>query len=98
MPAHEALGLDLVGAFRVAMVNDSEAVVIWAIPDWDTWAEVEQAWLAAEAGTGPLAAWRAATVALGAGWRRSLLVDAPLAPLRIGRQPEAGDRRPLDEI
>jgi hypothetical protein len=97
-PPHEAFGLDLVGAFRVAMVNDSEAVVIWAIPDWDTWAEVEQAWLAAGSGTGPLATWRATALALGADWRRSLMVDAPLAPLRIGRQPEVGDRRPLDEI
>jgi hypothetical protein len=98
VPAHEALGLTLVGAFRVAMVNDSEAVVIWAIPGWDTWAEVEQAWLAAGTGTGPLAAWRATALAQGADWRRSLLVDAPLAPLRLGRQPEVGDRRPLDQI
>jgi hypothetical protein len=101
VPAHRALGLDLVGAFRVAMVNDSEAVVIWAIPGWDAWAEVEQAWLAAGSpagGGGPLAAWRARALTLGADWRRSLLVDAPLAPLRIGRQPEVGDRLPLDQI
>ena len=38
VPAHEAFDLDLVGAFRVAMVNDSEAIVIWAVPDWATWA------------------------------------------------------------
>ena len=31
-------------------------------------------------------------------WRRILLVDAPLSPLRIGRQPAVEDRRPLDEI
>ena len=29
---------------------------------------------------------------------RILLVDAELSPLRIGRQPEVGDRRPLDEV
>ena len=29
---------------------------------------------------------------------RSLLVDSPLSPLRIGRQPEVADRIPLDQI
>ncbi len=96
--AHAELGLDLVGAFRVAMVNDSEGIVIWAIPDWTTWAAVEQAWLAASSGQGPLAAWRAATLDLGADWRRTLMIDAPLSPLRIGRQPEVADRIPLAQI
>ena len=32
------------------------------------------------------------------GSSRTLLVDAPLAPLRLGRQPLASDRRPLDEL
>ncbi|MGH9113849.1 MAG: NIPSNAP family containing protein [Acidimicrobiales bacterium] len=99
VPAHETLGLELVGAFRVAMVNDSEAIVIWAVPDWPTWARVERAWLGVGTADGEgLRAWRRTTLALGADWRRTLMVDAPLAPLRIGRQPEASDRRPLDEI
>ena len=80
------------------MVNDSEAIVIWAIPDWPTWAVVEQAWGRAADGAGPLAAWRSATLELGADWRRSLLVDSALSPLRIGRQPEIADRIPLDQI
>ncbi len=98
VPAHEAFGLDLVGAFRVAMVNDSEAIVIWAVPDWATWARVEQAWLGQGDDADLLAGWRKATLDLGADWQRSLLVDAPLAPLRIGRQPAVSDRRPLDEL
>ena len=98
MAAHAELGLDVVGAFRVAMVNDSECIVIWAVPDWPTWATVEQAWLAAATGDGPLAGWRATTLERGADWRRSLMVDAPLSPLRIGRQPEVADRIPLDQI
>ena len=98
VPAHEAFDLDLVGAFRVAMVNDSEAIVIWAIPDWATWARVERAWLGRGGDADLLAGWRKATLDLGADWRRTLLVDAPLAPLRIGRQPAVSDRRPLDEI
>jgi hypothetical protein len=98
VPAHEAFGLDLVGAFRVAMVNDSEAIVIWAVPDWATWARVEQAWLGRGDGADQLAGWRKSTLGLGADWQRCLLVDAPLAPLRLGRQPAVSDRRPLDEI
>jgi hypothetical protein len=98
VPALEAFDLDLVGAFRVAMVNDSEAIVIWAVPDWATWARVEQAWLGEGDDADLLAGWRKTTLGLGADWRRSLLVDAPLAPLRLGRQPAASDRRPLDEI
>jgi len=94
VPGHAELGLELVGAYRVAGVNDSECVVIWAIPDWATWARYEQACL----GDGPLRAWRAASLDLGADWRRALLVDSPLNPMRIGRQPEVGDRKPLDEI
>ena len=97
-PAHAELGVEVVGAYRVAMVNDSECIVIWALPDWDTWARVEQAWLAAAQGEGPLARWRAITLEVGADWRRTLMVDSPLSPLRIGRQPEIGDRIPLDEI
>ena len=38
------------------------------------------------------------TLELGADWRRNVLVDAPLSPLRIGRQPEVGDRIPLAEL
>jgi hypothetical protein len=98
VPAHEAFDLDLVGAFRVAMVNDSEAIIVWAIPDWATWGRVEQAWLGRGDDADLLSGWRKTTLALGADWRRSLLVDAPLAPLRIGRQPEVGDRLPLDQL
>jgi hypothetical protein len=98
VPAHEALGLAPVGAFRVAMVNDSEAILLWAIPDWATWARVERVWLGEGEEAAVLAGWRKTALALGADWRRTLLIDAPLAPLRLGRQPAASDRRPLDEI
>jgi hypothetical protein len=89
----EELGLHCVGAFRVAMTNDHEAIVIWALPSWAAWIEYERAWEG-----DALAAWRARLVALGCDVRRTLMVDAPLSPMRIGRQPEVGDRRPLDEI
>ncbi len=93
-PAIEALGLHLVGAYEVAMADRSEAIVIWAIPDWATWVAYERAW---EDG-GALSEWSATLIGLSARWKRQLLVDAPLAPLRTGRQPQESDRRPLEEI
>jgi hypothetical protein len=90
----EGLGLTHVGTFRVAMVNESECLLVWAAPSWTAWAAYEQAWAAG----GALEPWRKTTVRLGADWRRTLMVDAPLAPLRLGRQPAVSDRRPLEEI
>ena len=94
LAAVRACGLELVGAYRVAMVNDSECVVMWAAPDWATWAEFEQQWHDG----GALAAWRKETLEMRADWRRILLVDSPLNPLRLGRQPEESDRLPLDDV
>jgi len=93
VPALEPFDLRCVGAFRVAMRNDTEAIVIWALPSWETWGRFEQAWDGAA-----LAGWRARLLALNAEVERTLIVDAPLSPLRIGRQPEVEDRRPLDEL
>ena len=39
-----ALGLEPVGAYSVAMADDSEALLLWAIPDWPTWVAYERAW------------------------------------------------------
>lgn len=90
----EALGLVAVGAYEVAMADRSEAIVIWAVPDWTTWVAYERGW---EPG-GALEEWSSTLLGLGARWRRQLMVDAPLAPLSTGRQPQASDRRPLDEL
>jgi hypothetical protein len=79
---HARHGWELVGAFTTAMAADHEALLLWAIPTWPQWA-------AAEADA-DLARWRRG---LGARtWQRVLLVDAPLSPLRIGRQPARSDR------
>ena len=104
---HRALGLQLVGAFRTAMRADDEVVVIWAVPDWDTWARIEAATDAAalrstDVGSAADADSRA-VLSAGSDGRllsreRILLVDAELSPLRIGRQPAVGDRRSLDEF
>jgi hypothetical protein len=42
--------------------------------------------------------WRGGLIDLDAHFRRTLMIDAPLAPLRTGRQPMIEDRRPLDEV
>ena len=55
-PAVEELGLRCVGVFRAVMGTDTEAIVIWAIPDLATWAVDERgvdrgrAWLCRRTG------------------------------------------------
>ena len=93
VPAAVAAGLTPIGGYRVAMRNDTEAISISAAPDLMTWAASERAWDGDE-----MRPWRKVLVELGADVERILLVDAPLAPLRIGRQPEVSDRRPLSEL
>ena len=92
--AYRDEGLTLVGAFRTALRADDECVLLWACPSWRAWGAFEQAW---DTG-GALTAWRKALVGAGARWQRTLLVDAELAPLRLGRQPGVADRRPLDQV
>lgn len=86
--AYEAAGASLVGAFRTAMVDDSECILLWAFPDWATWARFEHA----TDGRDDLVAWRSAARRLVTRTHRFLLVDAPLSPLRTGRQPAESDR------
>jgi hypothetical protein len=86
--AHREVGATLVGAFRTALVDDREAVVLWAYPDWASWAESESA---ADRG-GPLGRWRTTARSLARESWRFLMADAPLSPLRTGRQPLESDR------
>ncbi len=79
---HRRHGWELIGAFTTAMRNDDEAILLWAIPTWQQWASGEQ--------DRDLATWRRGIGARA--WERVLLVDAPLCPLRIGRQPSRDDR------
>jgi hypothetical protein len=90
----KAEGLDLIGAFRTAMRADDECILLWACPSWRAWGDFEQAW---EVG-GQLDGWRQTLVDLSAIWQRTVLVDAELSPMRIGRQPQVSDRRPLEDV
>ena len=47
---HARHGWELFGAFTTAMVNDDEALLLWAIPTWQQWADGE--------GDRELAQWR----------------------------------------
>jgi hypothetical protein len=40
-PLHARHGWELTGAFTTAMVNDDEALLLWAIPTWQQWADGE---------------------------------------------------------
>jgi hypothetical protein len=86
--AYRALGLELVSAWRTAMVGESEVLALWAVPAWRTWADFEAASL-----TDPgVAGFMKATAPMTTAFERFLLVDAPLSPLRTGRQPSVTDR------
>jgi hypothetical protein len=86
--AYEPFGWQLVGAWETAMVNESECFLMWAIPSWAQWGEAE----AGERTDPGLARWRRRTYDLATKWHRFLLVDAPLSPMRTGRQPAREDR------
>ncbi|MFZ6005638.1 MAG: NIPSNAP family containing protein [Actinomycetota bacterium] len=81
-------GWQLAGAFTTAMVDDDEALLLWAIPTWQQWADAE----VAHRTDGDLLEWRAGLRDIVTAWHRILLVDAPLSPFRTGRQPSVEDR------
>nr|MDT0663586.1 hypothetical protein [Micromonospora sp. DSM 115978] len=86
--AYASHGWELVGAFRTAMVDESECILIWAIPSWDQWAAFEKSL----DGDGPTRRWRDRLYEVSTSAHRFLMIDAPLSPLRIGRQPARSDR------
>jgi len=90
LDVHRAAGRSLVGAYRRALCDDDEVVLIWSFESWGAWASAEA--------DGTVREWRAAQRDLTLGWHGTLLADAPLSPLRTGRQPQPEDRRPLDEV
>ena len=81
-------GWQLVGAFTTAMVDDDEALLLWAVPTWKHWADGE----AAHADDDEVIAWRTGVRDIVTDWHRTVLVDGPLSPFRTGRQPSADDR------
>jgi hypothetical protein len=93
VPLLERYGWQLAGAFTTAMVDDDEALFLWAIPTWQQWAEAEQA----HTRDAELVDWRLEIRDIVTEWQRILLVDAPLSPMRTGRQPARSDRTDWQE-
>lgn len=87
-------GWELFGGFTTAMVNDDEALLLWAIPTWQQWAEGEKAHVA----DGDLVRWRSDMRDQVTSWQRVLLIDSPLSPMKIGRQPARSDRTDWEEL
>jgi hypothetical protein len=86
--AYTAHGAVLIGAFRTAMVDDREVIALWGFPDWQSWGDFELGYDTSTA----MGAWRAEARSLSNELHRFLMVDAPLSPLRTGRQPLESDR------
>jgi hypothetical protein len=82
-PVVRPMGVELVGAYRTALRDDSEAILIWAVRDWETWAQAEAEIDSGEAGLG----WRAKIRGLVRHIRTELMCSAPRSPTQTGRQP-----------
>lgn len=87
--ALEPFGWELVGALKTSMRADDECIVIWAIESWEAWAAHEKAVYAERS----LRGWRDHLWST-KGYERFLMCDAPLSPMKIGRQPARSDRDP----
>jgi hypothetical protein len=81
-------GWELAGAWKTAMVDEDECILLWAIPTWQRWADFEKAH-ASDVGA---RSWRTSVRDVVETWQRIVLVDAPLSPFRTGRQPSRADR------
>jgi len=89
--ALEPFGWELVTAMKTSMHADDECILIWTIPTWEHWGELEQA-LSYPGSIDPaLRQWRDRLWAA-EGFERFLMCDAPLSPMKIGRQPARSDR------
>lgn len=91
--AYDDLGWIRVGAWKVAMRDDDEVILMWAIGDHASWAAGE----AAQSTHAGLLAWRRAARAHVTDWQRILLAGSALNPLGTGRQPVRSDRIDWEE-
>lgn len=82
MPKAQELGMEMVGAYTTAMRDDSEALLIWAIRDWATWARAEQ-----EIQRATDSSWRKSIREIALNSHSHLMCSAPLSPLQTGEQP-----------
>ncbi len=79
----DRFGWRLVGAYRTALVNDSEVIVIWAVPTFAAWTRFEEA--VAGGADDDIRAWQAAVGGIVRDWRNKLLVASDLSPIKTGQ-------------
>jgi hypothetical protein len=88
IPLYQRFSWELVGAWRTALGNDSECFLLWAVPALERWADFENA-----QGADPgCRRWNSRLRRSSKAFQRMLLADAPLSPMRTGRQPDRSDR------
>jgi hypothetical protein len=78
-PLAESHGLRFISTFRTLLRNDAEAVILWALPSWQSWAQIDAM------NRDPRAArFHAATAELSPDWHGKLLAPAAANPLNTG--------------
>jgi hypothetical protein len=94
LAAYAEHGVENIGAYDNALINQRECFVLWAIPDWPTWAAFERAWRSSAA----LVGFRHQAATVITRFERRLMTDSPLNPMVLGRQPHESDRLPMSEV
>jgi hypothetical protein len=81
LPVARELGMELLGAYKTAMRNDSECIVIWAIREWEDWAKVEMA----NETSARVATWRRRTNGVALDWMTHLMCSAARSTTQTGK-------------
>ena len=81
VPCVGRMGLKLVGAYRSLLLNDQEAIVIWAIPTWDDWVRYEGSLYSEAEAIG----WRADAARADISWEGKLMNPAAGSALQTGK-------------
>ncbi len=76
-------GWKLVGAYRTALVNDSEVIAIWAVPTFHHWTRYEST--VASGADDDVVAWLQSVRGSVRDWRNKLLVASDLSPIKTGQ-------------
>lgn len=79
-PVAESKGLVFLGAFRTLMRNNSEAVILWALPAWTDWSKTGQV-----ESDPAVRGFNERAQRLRVDWQGKLLVPAPRNPLNTGK-------------
>jgi hypothetical protein len=81
VPIAEEHGWVWVGAYRTTMRNDTEAIVLWALPKWSAFVQLERGLRTHTRAV----AWRRWAARVGATWEGKLLAPAEASPLVTGK-------------